>query len=203
MNTNFINENKPDKFLEIVKENFEEYIENKVSEAESVNFISTVLKAAKRTEHNSKILLWHMEDISEMPGDARVMYIYEPTYMITGIIVHALTKYNGVKKIPGLMDQLGKIFAGCMDRDFMGHGYEDLEGLIFAMEIFAKANIKEFLKKYGSDYPEFASFFQSRKEILKELADGNMKGAWGQDYSKWARVVMNCFKKRGYIIVAK
>ena len=190
MNTDFINEQDPFKFLDIVKENYEECMEGKASEAELVKFISTVLPATKRVKGNSKIRLWHVEDISDMPGDACVTFIYEPTYMLAAIIVYALTRYKGVKKIPGLMEQLDKIFCGCMDRDFMGHGYDAMDGLISAMEIFAKANIKGFLEEYGSDFPEFATFFQLRKKILKELADGTIKSDWGNDYTEKATEVL-------------
>jgi len=136
------------------------------------------------------------DDPANMPSDVRVDCVYNTTYMITGIIIYALTKYESVKNIPGLMDVLSKTICGCMGRGFSGHGFEYYDGFLHAMEIFAKSDINLFFEEYSGEFLEFKTFFDDRMPLLEDLAAGKIIGWFGENYSRRALAIKELLSRR-------
>ena len=192
MNTGFITENKnPDKYARIIKMNFRDMTDGNVSEREAVDFISAILPAAKPCQHNSDLWFWMFEEPSNMPSDCRVEYVYETTYRLAGIIIYALTKYESVKNIPGIMDTLHKTLAGCMGRNFMGHGFERLYSFLTAMKVFARSNVNRFFEEYEYDFAEFAEFYKAQMPLLENIAADRVRGDWGESLSDKGKAILD------------
>ena len=171
MNTSFIAENKnPDKYARIIEMNFRSMTDGNVLEQEAVDFITAILPAAKSCQYNSDLWFWMFDEPSNMPSDCRVEYVYETTYRLAGIIIYALTRYESVKNIPRIMDTLHKTLAGCMGRNFMGHGFERLYSFLTAMKVFARSNVNRFFEEYEYDFAEFAEFFKAQMPLLENIA---------------------------------
>ena len=77
------------------------------------------------------------QDIKHMPSDARVEFIYMPTYTLAAYLI--LCKLH-LKDLFTKDEELEQGFKGillaCTGRNMTGHGYEELEGLVDALEIF-------------------------------------------------------------------
>ena len=98
-------------------------------------------------------------DTFKIPTDARVDFIYTPTYICTAILIKAyLTNPEAfnLKAKSGLYNGLKTSTA----RNLSGHGYEALKGQIDALKIFQKAGLKEFLDLYPDFCPEFGEMIE-------------------------------------------
>lgn len=121
------------------------------------------------------------KDIKHMPSDARVEFIYMPTYTLAAYLI--LCKLH-LKDLFTKDEELEQAFKGillaCTGRNMTGHGYEELEGLVDALEIFLEAPIKAFLTQHGSEYPEFAKCVQNAIKTLHGIAGGTVHSPWGK-----------------------
>ena len=191
MNTEFIKEKRDYiDYIRSIEKNFREMTDGSVSETEAVEFITAALPEAKPCKRNTALWFWMFEEPSELPSDIRVACVYETTYMMSGIIIYALTKYEAVKNIPGIMDVLHKTLLGSMGRGFLGHGFCDLEGFVTAMEIFARSNIHSFFHAYADEFKDFCDFYNGKMELLEELASDRRRGDFGESYADKAASVL-------------
>lgn len=184
MNKNIIISDNPEMFVKTIKEDFDEMTGGNVLQKEAVEYVTNALSLARACHHDPKYWFWMYDEPEKMPSDARVEYVYEPTYMMTGIVIYALTKYEAVKNIPGIFEILEKVLNGSMGRQFCGSGYDRTEGFLKAMKIFAVANVRGFIQEYAEMYPEFTEFFERMEKYLREeIVTGKVKAAWsGEDY---------------------
>ena len=121
------------------------------------------------------------QDIKHMPSDARVEFIYMPTYTLAAYLIHC----KMILKEQFTQDQeLEQGFKGILlastGRNMTGHGYEELNGLVDALEIFLEAPLKAFLTEYGSQYPEFTKCVQKAIKTLYPIASGEAHAPWGK-----------------------
>ena len=122
------------------------------------------------------------KDIKHMPSDARVEFIYMPTYGLAAYLI--LCKLH-LKDLFTKDEELEQGFKGillaCTGRNMTGHGYDNLNGLIDALEIFLETPLKAFLAQYGSEYPEFAKCVQNAIQTLYAIASEPTRSPWGKD----------------------
>ena len=121
------------------------------------------------------------KDIKHMPSDARVEFIYMPTYTLAAYLIHC----KMILKEQFTQDQeLEAGFKGILlastGRNMTGHGYEEFDGLVDALEIFLEAPLKPFLTEYAKQYPEFAKCVQKAIKTLYGIAGGSVHPAWGK-----------------------
>ena len=178
MTKNFILTKNPSLFIKTVERDYYEMISGTVTEEEAVEYVSNLLPLARACNFNKKLWFWLIDEPENMPGDARVGLIYEPTYMLTATVLYAMSKYEAVSKLPNISYALENILNGCMGRQFQGHGFDGNYGFITAMKIFANANITEFLEKYGSQYPAFNEFFDN---CVLKLTNKYLSGIAGSE----------------------
>lgn len=179
-------------FVAEVEQDFQAMTSGKMKEEEAVAYIKSILPLARGCNKTPDAWFWRTEEPEKLPADCRVAYVYEPTYMLTGILVYAMTHYESVKEIEGIGDVLEKVFNGCMGRGFAGSGPSALEGFVKAIQLFATADIMEFLQKYGDNYQKFQEFFYEKVNFLKEeVMTGKVIEAWGdKDYVEEATKVI-------------
>lgn len=71
--------------------------------------------------------------------------------------------------------------TGC---GFMGHGYDDILGLVETMEVFAMADTMGFITRYPELCPEFTELYRETLSYIEErVANGTLAGAWGDDHT--------------------
>ena len=121
-------------------------------------------------------------DIKGMPSDARVEYIYMPTYTLAAYLIQCKLHLGDLfTNDPELEDGFKAILLACTGRGMTGHGYDAEYGLVDALEIFLEAPIKAFLAKHGKEYPEFTRCFKKAVKALQDLAEGKPASPWGED----------------------
>ena len=121
------------------------------------------------------------EDIKHMPSDARVEFIYMPTYTLAAYLIHCkMTLKEQFTQDHELEQGFKGILLACTARDMTGHGYEELDGLVDALEIFLTAPIKAFLAEHGSEYPEFTKCLKNAIKTLHGIAGGSIHSPWGK-----------------------
>jgi len=121
------------------------------------------------------------QDIKHMPSDARVEFIYMPTYTLAAYLIHCKMV---LKELFTNDEELETGFKGILlastGRNMTGHGYEELDGLVDALEIFLTAPLKAFLAEHGKEYPEFTECAKSAVKTLRGIAEGKLHSAWGE-----------------------
>jgi hypothetical protein len=88
------------------------------------------------------------EHRSTMPSDARVEYIYKPTYMASCILAHVYLTNENVRRDEKFCYVLRRALNGCMGRHFTGHGMDAEEGFQETMQIFREGHMPDFTRKY-------------------------------------------------------
>lgn len=126
---------------------------------------------------------------SGMDSDARVDFIFRPTYIATAVLSRALCEYPLIAlSIPGYENALLTGMVFCSHRRLQGSGYENDIGAIDALRILALGKIPWLLNQH----PEICT---PLKTAIDEVAQGMAKsllgdtavGAWGEDYSEGFR----------------
>ena len=121
------------------------------------------------------------EDIKHMPSDARVEFIYLPTYTLAAYLIHCKMILKDLFTNNNELEEgFKQILLACTARNMTGHGYEELDGLVDALEIFLTAPIKAFLAKHGKQYPEFAKCLKNAIKTLHGIAGGSVHSPWGK-----------------------
>lgn len=120
-------------------------------------------------------------DIKHMPSDARVEFIYMPTYTLAAYLIHCKMI---LKDLFTNNEELEEGFKGILlastGRNMTGHGYEELGGLVDALEIFLEAPLKAFLTEHGKEYREFTKCVKRAIETLYPIASGEAHSPWGK-----------------------
>ena len=119
-----------------------------------------------------------------MPSDARVYYVFYPTYIAVAILTRVLLDYPEIpKQIPNYEEVLRMGFKFATYRRLRGHGIGAESEMIEAMEILSFGKVIEYLSSNPDFCPEL---FQILRNIRKKLADALEKdataGPWSEDY---------------------
>lgn len=101
----------------------------------------------------------------DVPSDARVDFVYHPTYTCCQILIKALLAGNAnVDILPAL--KRGLEFS--CGRRLLGHGFEDVQDQVRVVQTFADAGIATLLDQQPALCPEFST-------MLTEIIDGYVK----------------------------
>ena len=135
-------------------------------------------------------------DSFHIPSDARVDFCFMPTYICTAILMKAYmadSQSFTSKEKSALFNGL-KISCS---RNLTGHGYEGLLGQIKALNIFMKAQIREFLDLYPEFCPKFSKMI---KKIVFNFKEREFKheftGLWSESYETDIKAINEYFSQR-------
>ena len=122
-------------------------------------------------------------DDDGMPSDARVDFIFKPTYLVTAILTRALCDYpNIANSIPNFENALKKGMAFCSYRDLGGAGYDFEKGQIEALTILSMGKVPWFLDKHKEFCPKLLQvIIQVSHEMVKKLNLGTTTTIWGEN----------------------
>jgi len=155
-----------------------------------------VLQAKVQT-WNPDIAFWGYFDPDGMPHDARVEYIFTPTYIAVSILANVLMRLpSRAMKIDGFAEILKKGLNAATGRNFEGAGYEAVSGLVDALEIFADGRMFDFI----DTYPDIATSFtrlllDSEAFIALKVREGKLSLGWGEDCLQRAWAVMGRIRR--------
>ena len=120
-------------------------------------------------------------DYKSMPADARVEFLYMPTYTFAANLINCKMILGDLfSNDKELEDSFKGVLLACTGKGMTGHGYEEFDGLVDAMDISLTAPLKKFLKLYGKDYPEFTEYAKATVKTLRGIAEGKLHSAWGK-----------------------
>ena len=155
---------------------------------------------ALRTVNNENckgmLFLMYAEPAS-MPADARVEFVYRPTYLAATIVMTAMNRFESLAKDDTFRSKLKAILEATTARGFRGAGYNEYVGFIDVLEIFATGDTVEFTRKYPDINEHFVSAFNDAIEFLeKDICSGKIRDMWsGETYTDRAEKVLAMYKK--------
>ncbi len=154
------------------------------------DYLEKLIRDQKCLQSNAEMGFWGFDEPENMPSDARVMYFYTPTYIAIGMLLNTKLNYpETVKQIAGFDVALKKGLLASTGRGFQGHGYDYLDGLIKALNIFVLAKAHIFVELYPNYCQEFTRLLKESLQYCERLIKTNKtKGDWGEDYS----IQLNC-----------
>ena len=146
-------------------------------EAEAI--VADVLSRCREIPKDSGQFFYAVGDPEPMPSDARVDFLYRPTYLAAALLIVAEETRPALLAGPRA-EILGGVLRACAGRNFHGHGYEAEFGLADAFAILLRAPLKAFLAGHAPEHPEFAQCVAKAVEELRGLAGGTLRPAWGK-----------------------
>lgn len=159
-----------------------------VDSEEVITYVKDVFQALKPidTADMGEMLFLLFDKPASMPSDARVDFVYRPTYIATTIIMTAAVRYKAVWNIPEFENKLSKMLSACLGRGFLGAGYDDIIGLLETLRIFAFGDTIKFVNKYPLVNEKFTVQLAKAITYLEtEICTGHVKSAWsGEPYTE-------------------
>lgn len=118
-----------------------------------------------------------------MDTDARVEFIFKPTYLVTAILSRTLCDFPLIAvSIPKFGDALKKGMLFCSYRNLHGHGYERDKGAAEALTILSMGKVPWLLDRDPSFCPNLYKAIKSVSREMEERLDlGTAVGAWGEN----------------------
>ena len=119
-----------------------------------------------------------------MPSDARIDFLYWPTYYITmAMMVGYMMKLND--EIEGFDNAFKLGLEACTKRNFRGYTYEAQDGRIKVLSMFIESGLFVFLKENKNLCPRFnVCIRRIFKEMQERLDQGNTICDLGIDYEE-------------------
>lgn len=169
--------NELQEFLERIKKNIKEQNELSLSDGDIQLFITELLG---NMDENG---LYHLIKDSDMPKDARIDFIYEPTYLVISIfaklVENELLDKNTIETCLKHIMQFQKTIS---KSGIPGHGYESISDIERALQIMEEGGLLEYFHKNANDYQELNECFGQLNSSLQEVINKRgILGPWGED----------------------
>lgn len=171
-----------------LEQDLNELLSGTVSETEVKSYLEDMCIELQPVEKDTcKGMLFLMYDApSSMPADARVEFVYKPTYIAAVIMMTAMNRFESLAQNDTFKNNLTALLNASTARKFRGAGYEEYDGFLDALELFAKGDTIEFFSKHPNISNVFVTEFKNAIELLEnELCTGKIRHMWsGKDYIK-------------------
>lgn len=191
---------------EKLEKDLHELVGGKISEEEAATYLLDMIRelrpvqrmelhAADKSEDGNGMLFLMYDDPASMPADARVEYVYKPTYIAATILMTALNRYSSIASDAMIQNVTRDVLNAALGRNFVGAGYDEYVGLIDTLRIFMQGDTAAFLKKYRNVNEVFACRLEETFSFLEtEICTGKIKDAWsGKDYSEKGKEVLEMY----------
>ena len=175
---------KPEMWKHIIRHMKETLADVKLgicSEEELTEFCRRAIMDAQTVEKFEGALFWGFDEPKKMPSDARCLYLYQPTYLMTLTLVNIVLQYPSLMQMHGLRETLEGGLKACTGRNLKGHGFEGTEELHRNLRLFLKGNIIGFLEKYRDIGDDFGMMLDKIMVSMKHSYEN------GQHISDWQR----------------
>lgn len=140
-------------------------------------YIYRLCQLAKNVGHNPKMKFLGLAEPEGMPSDARVDYLYRPTYIATAFIMKSILLYPSLLDEETFLDSdldfsvelvkstLSDLMFGCTGREFDGAGVFKMTD---CFKLFEAAGISEFMTKYFNICPAFFEMYSEKKSLIEK-----------------------------------
>lgn len=155
---------------------------DEMSDDEVIEYIKAVIKSAKISEHTGEDLFWGFDDPTNMNGESRVYYFYNPTYYVVIFMISAYMKMPAkLEQIEGFMDVFSRGLDGSTNRNFMGHGFDAMSDFRAIMKKFLEADTDIFVEKYPDISSRFTEQFIGATSFIRDVAEMHKGHEAGSD----------------------
>lgn len=139
-------------------------------------------------------------NLESMPNEARIDFIYIPTYICSSILMKAFMRDSSAFNIREKSALSDGLKASCA-RNLRGHGYGALKGQIESLKFFMKAGLREFIDIYPDLCPEFTEMIEKIISRFQEMeSQEEFRGSWGESYEDDIRAVNEYFCHRNVFV---
>lgn len=181
-----------------LEQNLKELVNGTVSEDEVRTYCLDMFNALRTVNNeNCKEMLFLMYDEpASMPADARVEFVYRPTYLAATIMMTAMNRFESLANDITFRSKLYAVLEAATARKFRGAGYDEYVGFMDTLEIFATGDIMDFLRKYPDINEHFVSEINDALGLLeKEICTGKIRNMWsGDDYIDRGKKVLSMYQ---------
>ena len=147
-----VNVKEFENILQKMKRDLSELLSGNVSCNEVIEYARKLIADGKTLKRDHSMVFWGLGNPEEMPGDARVDFFYTPTYIAVSMLTNIMQKYPDLTmKVKGFEETLKNGLYAATGRSFSGHGFDDMDGLIDCLDLFAEADVFKVVK----EYPDF------------------------------------------------
>ena len=172
-----------------------ELVKTDVPEAEVAAYLQDMFQTLECIENGKcdEMLFLMYDAPNTMPADARVDFVYRPTYLAATIMMTAYCRYNNLRSEKNFTTILSKVLNACLGRGFVGAGYESTSGLLDTLHVFAKGDTMRFIENYAEVNEKFVEQLNKAITHLEtEICSGKVKNSWtGEDtYSKRGKEIL-------------
>ena len=159
-------------------------------------YLASLVRRQRKSLSGIKPGSWAVHEGNfEMASDARVDFIFRPTYIATATLSRCLFEYPlTALSLRGYRRALKTGLLFCSYRDLRGHGYRSDSGIIDAFRILSLGKVPLLLRRHPDFCPELKSVIDSvARDMEKRLSTGSTVGIWGEDYSEKFRSAIETF----------
>lgn len=184
---------------EKLAQDLRELTTNAIPEEELNAYLKDMIHALKpiNNEQCNGMLFLMYDEPSSMPADARVEFVYKPTYIAATIMMTAMNRYDSIAKNDVFRKTVSAVLEATLGRSFWGSGYDEYTGFMEALNIFAAGDTLEFIEKYPEVNERFVSEFKKALGFLEnKICTGVIKDAWsGDDYTERGKIILTKYQK--------
>lgn len=156
----------------------------KYTAADLFTYCKSLTKGQRVSLGRTKAGSWSVApDDNGMHADARVDFIFTPTYVAVAILSRVLLDYPWIAiQIPGYYRVLRRGLNFCSYRHLAGSGYESVQGMLDAFIVLAIGKVPVLLDLAPSFSPQLAKIIRQLEGHLREsVLQGAVVGPWGED----------------------
>lgn len=127
-----------------------------------------------------------VNDTDEMPGDARVDFVFRPTYAAVATLSRTLCDFGSIAmETPQFLSALKRGMKFTTYRGLGGHGYERDQGAMEALRILSLGKVPWLLERQRDLCPKLLAVIRDvSHDMQRRLVTGDAIGIWGQDLSE-------------------
>lgn len=184
---------------EKLEQNLLELAGGEVSESEVITYLGALCESLEVIENGKlgEMLFLKYDDPNTMPPDARVDFVYRPTYLAATIMMTAYCRYSVFRKDILFTGILKKVLNATLGRGFAGAYYESIEGLMDTLQIFAEGDVIRFIESYPDVNACFTRQLNETITYLEtKICTGKVIDAWARKdtYSERGKEIMSMFQ---------
>lgn len=181
-----------------LEQNLQELTSNNVPEAELKEYFEEMFKTLSNVKNDTgkEMLFLMYDEPASMPADARVEYVYKPTYLAATLMMTAMNRYDSFARNEIFKKTLCDVLEATTGRGFVGAGYDEYDGLIDTLQIFAMGDTIKFIEKHHTINEHFVSTLKNALDFLEnKICTGEVKNPWsGEDYSDRGVQVLSMYQ---------
>lgn len=181
-----------------LEQNLQDLTSNKVPEAELKEYFEEMFKTLSNVKNDTgkEMLFLMYDEPASMPADARVEYVYKPTYLAATLMMTAMNRFDSFARNEIFKKTLCDVLEATTGRGFVGAGYDEYDGLIDTLQIFAMGDTIEFIEKHHTINEHFVSILKNALDFLEnKICTGEVKNPWsGEDYSDRGVQVLSMYQ---------